>query len=418
MKNKRLINIITTVVFLGIIFSFSFAFVIKPGNISSSKERRYLQTLPVFTFEELKTGKFSSQINEYLNDQFPLRNAFVAVECGAEKLLLKRENNGVLFGRNGQLAVRLFPAYDGKLHEEVNGMAYSPPHTDLFYKDALTAQLGVLNEFSNKLAAKNIPLSVILPPRTIDVAASAFDYPSDNSDKLIAFVREKTQQINLIDIYSEFRERYDNGEYIYYKTDHHWTTLGAYYAYVEVMKSFGMDYYEKEEFDIHAATVSFLGTTFSKSGFSTFSPDTIEYWTLREIPPENFTTIIYKGRTSEVENSFSGFYDFSYLQEKVDIPDEYGLFLSGTNAVTRISLTDGPPRPALMLFKDSFALSLAPFLALHFDIVMLDLAQARDILLAGNTFHADAALVCANLENLVTSGALSQLRNAAGLFSE
>ena len=82
------------------------------------------------------------------------------------------------------------------------------------------------------------------------------------------------------------KERYDNGEYVYYKTDHHWTSLGAYYCYRAIMEHFGLEPYPLESFERETVSDAFYGTTHSKGGFKFVEPDTIEFFSLESIPAE------------------------------------------------------------------------------------------------------------------------------------
>ena len=398
----------TVIIFIGVLFGLAAAFVIKPADGYSAEERRNLQQFPDLTWDGFMNGEFTGSMNEYLNDQFPLRNTFVGFECDIEKILLKRENNDVVFGKNGQLAVRLFSAHDGAAHDST----YTPPLVDFFYEYNVMKQIEVVKKLTESFDKLEIPLSVILPPRTIDVACSAFSYPSENSDKLLDYVSSGLDGDNFINMYDIYRTRYDNGEYVYYKTDHHWTTLGAYYAYCDIMKSFGMDYYTAADFDIHIAADDFYGTTYGKAGNKDISPDTVEYWTLKDDSLDNYSMKVYTG---DEWLNFSGFYDFSYLDTINEGSDKYSMFLSATNQLTLITKNGDEERETLLVIKDSFGHSLAPFLALHFNLVVVDIGKVNDLLSNNkiqNTFDIDKALICYNLENVVTLTSLTKAGNA------
>ena len=409
MKKQKIVSIMTIIIFLGILFGFAIAFVIKPSVSYSAEEKRNLQTFPEFTWQKLKDGEFTEGMNAYLNDQFPLRGWFVNFECGIEQLLLKKENNGGVFGKNDQMAVRLFSAHDGLNHEE----GYVYPYVDFFYKEHVSAQLGIVKSYFKKFDEMQIPFTAILAPRTIDAAASAFDYPSENSDKLISFVREKLKGENYIDLYDNYRALYAKGEYVYFKTDHHWTTLGAYYAYAEVMKAFGMDYYDIDDFDVITASDEFYGTTYAKAGNREISPDTIDYWVLKGDDPGNYTMKIKveaEKNNGEEWKTFSGFYDFDYLDKLFEGSDKYSMFLSSTNGLTFITRNNAENRQTLLLVKDSFGHSLAPFLALHFDLVVVDISMVPN-LVNDYAFEADKVLLCYNLENIIKLKSLSKAAN-------
>lgn len=386
---KKITHIITTVLFLAILFGLAAAFVIIPDKDYSENEKRNLQLFPEFSLEALMDGKFSSEINEYFADQFPLRDAFVSIKALAELSLFKGENNGVLLGENETLAVRTFSIFKDRLNRTDN--------MDHFYNQSVVRQLEALNKFAAEKA--EVPVHVIIPPRVIDVASESFNYPSNVSVSLDALVSTTLSKDLLIPVSPVLKEKYSAGEYVYYRTDHHWTTLGAYYAYVEIMKSFGMeaDIIPRDKFTVNVVADDFYGTTWSKCGFSFVSPDTMEFWSLGN--EDKFTTTIG-------ERSFSGFYDMSYLETM----DKYSAFISGTNDVTLVESNYDEERPVLLLPKDSFANSLVPFLAQHFDLVLVNMAnRMTNISAYAEQYSADRILFVWNAENLITSGNLGNV---------
>lgn len=386
---KKITNIITISLFLAILFGLAAAFVIIPDKNYSENEKRNLQLFPEISLENLLDGKFSSEINEYFADQFPLRDAFVSIKALAELSLLKGENNGVLLGENETLAVRTFSIFKDRLNR-TEGM-------DHFYDNSVKKQLEALNKFASEKAS--VPVHVIIPPRVIDVASESFDYPSNVSVSLDALISETLSEDIYIPLSSVLKEKYSAGEYVYYRTDHHWTTLGAYYAYVEIMRSFGMedDIIPADKFTVNVAADDFYGTTWSKCGFTFVSPDSMEFWSLGN--EDDFTTTIG-------ERSFSGFYDMSYLETM----DKYSAFISGTNDITLVTNNTKTDRPVLLLPKDSFANSLVPFLARHFDLVLVNMAnRMTNISAYAEQYSADRILFVWNAENLITSGNLGNI---------
>ncbi|MBQ3598194.1 MAG: hypothetical protein II987_02885 [Clostridia bacterium] len=386
---KKITNIITIVLFLAILFGLSVAFVAMPDKSYSENEKRNLQLFPEFSLEALMDGKFSSEINEYFADQFPLRDAFVSLKALAELSLFKGENNGVLLGENETLGVRTFSIFKDRLNRIEN--------MDHFYNRSVVKQLEALNKFAAEKA--DVPVHVIIPPRVIDVASESFNYPSNVSVSLDALISSTLSEDIFIPVSPVLKEKYSAGEYVYYRTDHHWTTLGAYYAYVEIMKSFGMEdvIISADKFEVKTAAEDFYGTTWSKCGFSFVSPDTMEFWSLGN--EDNFTTTIG-------ERQFSGFYDMSYLETM----DKYSVFISGTNDVTFVESNYDEERPVLLLPKDSFANSLVPFLAQHFDLVLVNMAnRMTNISAYAKQYSADRILFVWNAENLITSGNLGNI---------
>ena len=391
MKKQKL-HIVTACVFVAFLLAFSVGFWVLPDRSFSAEENRSLRTFPRFTWERLFDGSFSEEINEYFADQFPMRDDFVGLKGIAENALLKGENNGILLGKNGQLAQRLFDVRcaDGRVIADCDG--FDPDHIR-------TAGEAITRVNENL----DIPFTVLLTGRTIDVAASAFSYPREGSDALLDAVRASIGDgVDYVETVPAFRERYDAGESVYYRTDHHWTTLGAYYAYVEVMRSFGMEneILPMERFTRETASNDFYGTAWSAGGMKQVAPDTLELWLLGN---ESEFTVTADGRV------LNGLYSTSYLEKK----DKYSVFLDGTHDVVTVT-REGEERPTLLLLKDSFANSLAPFLARHFDLVLLNLSSTRNdytnLSARVAEYGADRALIVYTLENVITTDKLSRLR--------
>ena len=408
-RNQKFINIFTAAIFVLFVFGFAILFLVKKADAESYTERRKLAQFPSdVSWDDIRDGVFADKMNEYLNDQFPFRDAFVSIKCRMEELLLKRENSGVLIGENGQLAVRLFEASDGESHPKT----YKVPLTDSFFRQNLDGCMNILKKEASVLAENGIQTRVILPPRTVDVACSAFSYPTEKSDELIKAVREDADGLGFIDMYDIFRTRYDKGEYVYYRTDHHWTTLGAYYAYAEIIRSFGEEPYTIEQFEKAVAADDFYGTTASKCGYRESDPDVIEYWTLNDGNTRSFDVGITDNKKGENLTHFDTFYDFSYLKGY----DKYGMFLSGTNPITIIIEKNDPERETVLVLKDSFGHSLVPFLALHYNVVVVDLAKAGDLLADFSSFDISKVIVCFNLENVVTTSNLAMTKYISDLL--
>lgn len=408
MKFNKIIDITTSVLFSVIIFAFAIAFVITPDAEFSQEENRSLTTFPKFTWERLMDGSFSSEINEYFADQFPARNSLVGIKGVTETLFGKGENNGVLLGEDGQLAVRLFTIYKSRL-ERVADMDYFAPETVAQSVDALNAWA----------ASSKVPVATILPPRTVDVAASAFGYPAEISDALQTQLAETiAPEANYIDLLPLMREKYDAGEYVYLRTDHHWTTYGAYIAYTELMKSWGL---EDEILPMDTFSVEtiedFYGTTWSKAGYKFIKPEVIEVWTAGN--EDRFTTSCLSTKqvkgddgkpvaVKEAYKTFSGWLDRSFLTQK----DKYGAFLAGTHNEQTVFMDGGNTgRERLLVVKDSFAHTMVPFLAQHFDLVIINLAaKVSNITDYVEEYGCDRVVVVYNWANLIENNNMAAVK--------
>lgn len=199
---KRMAHLVTLIGFLAVIFGFTLAFWILPDQSFSQEENRSLQRLPRFSLERLASGEFSSQINEYFADQFPLRDALIGIKGGVELALGKGENNGVLLGKDGQIAKRMFSVFgaDGDHGGEL----------DRCYDDHLIKAIAGINRIGE---SSRVPVDVLLTGRTVDVAASAFSYPQDYSDAMLKIIRTQiSSKVNYLDTVPMYRQRYEAGE--------------------------------------------------------------------------------------------------------------------------------------------------------------------------------------------------------------
>ena len=382
---------LTAILFCLVLFGFGIWFWFLPDKTISREENRPLQSLPKLTLSRLASGKFSSELSTYYADQFPLRDSFVGAKALAEIALGKGENNGILLGESGQLArrlLRLAPSY-GDLSSATD--AYDPE--TLSQKTAAIANLA---------KGIGIPTAVLLPARALDVASSAFSYPKEGSEKLLAQLQRELAGVRYGDLNERLKLAYDRGEEVWYKTDHHWTTLGAYYAYRQVMISFGLEeeILPLSSFERSTVSESFYGTLYSASGMKFVDPDRVELFLSGR---EDDYLVIADGK------ELLGLYTLDALFGK----DHYSIFLDGTHDCVTVTRKDGEARPILLVFKDSFANSLAPFLAEHFDLVLLNLSSARidfdDPAALVEQYGASRLLLVWSVENLLTSDKLPRL---------
>lgn len=378
-------ELVTVIIFCLVVGVLAVSFWIIPDKAFSEQENRNLEQFPSFSADSFFSGGFSKAINVYYADQFPLRDSFVSLKSQSELLFLKGENNGVLYNKN-QLAVKDFNAYQSRIKITEN--------TDRIYLDSLKAQLKSVDKLGESL---DVPLVTVLPPRTVDIADSVFLYDRPDGDKPFELMNELSEKTGYIDTLSLLRPKYESGEYVYYRTDHHWTTAGAYYTYCEIMKQLGREdkIIPRDRFEIEAVQ-DFSGTTAGRANFPIYNKDVLEIW---HLPDDNDYEIIADG---ELKN---GFYNRDYLVTS----DKYSVFLDGTHDITTIK-KKGEERETLLVAKDSFANCLIPFLAREFDIVAVNLATNTFISAYAENYEADAVLIVFNTENIITTGHLGNLK--------
>jgi hypothetical protein len=157
-----------------------------------------------------------------------------------------------------------------------------------------------------------------------------------------------------------------------------------------------------ESFQKETVSTDFWGTFASASGFHFVKPDSVELWLLGN---EDDFLVTTDGRILD-----GGLYNRAHLSGN----DKYSIFLDGTHDVVTVTKKDGQNRPTLAIFKDSFANSVAPFLAQHFDLVLYNLSSPRtdytDVTAYTGTCNADYALVLYTLGNVIETDKMNRLR--------
>ncbi|MBE6633687.1 MAG: hypothetical protein E7620_05005 [Ruminococcaceae bacterium] len=382
---------LTSLCFLGLIFTGFLLLLFGEDRAFSEQENRALQTRPRFTLEGLLSGTVERQTEERYGDQLPGRDRLIGWKGLMEIALGKGENNGILLGKDGRLArgggELLFA--NGERFFECDG--YDPAHVANACAGIVRAHEALGDRFL-----------AVLTGRNLDIAASAFAYPRAHGIGLEAQLNRELAEVPRAEVISSLRERFQMGEEVYYRTDHHWTTLGAYYAYREVMTRLGLEaeILPMETFRRVGAASSFRGSLWSAGGMRWVKPDSLELWLAGN---ESELTVTADGRP------LPGLYAEEWLSRK----DCYSVFLDGTHDIVTVE-KKGEDRPRMLLLKDSFANSLAPFLAQHFDLVLLNLSSSRrdftDLTRRVEEWDADYCLLVYTLENLLSTDKLSRLR--------
>ncbi len=396
-RESRFENILVTVLVMGFIFLFAVAFWIVPDRDFSEEENTTLSSFPEFTVDGFLHGDFTADFGTYMADQFPCRNFFIGLKALSETVQLKGQNNNVIIGADGYLIAR----------------------SDYPDEKMLETNLKALGRFVPIAEDNGIDCTVAFAGRKMDVCEEVIPdlYGSYYSDRIFGILDEKCADKGID--YMNLRDTLCNTDedYLYYKNDHHWTSLGAYYAYREVISALGGTPYELSDFTIETATEEFFGTTWSSAGVKWVGGDTIQYF--RWDGDENLTMKIesprYEYKNAEkIEEDGKSYDTFKtcYIREMLDTKDKYASFLGGNNNGYVEIRMEGEERETLVLVRDSFADSLAPFLARHYDLVLLDLrTSAPDTIAICKELGAAKLLALYNMETLTTSNDLGKLNN-------
>lgn len=333
MKNKT--SFITITVCVLVVALLAVAFFALPDKELSQKENRTLAQLPTLSYDNLLSGEYTADLAEYISDQFPARDAFVSIKAYSELLLGKGENNGVIYAKNNILVAR-----------------------DEITKNNFQDNIQAIRDFSESV---NIPVCLGILPRSVDVFSEYLPsaYPHNNDLELWQdfYTQAKEIGVNAPNLYDVLCEGNN-----YYRTDHHYNIYGAYETYSLLGKQLDYVPYDKEFFKTETVSQNFCGTSMRASGFYLAPKDEI---ILMRYDGDSGYNIAADGKDISL-------YDMS----KCDTADQYAVFLGGNHA--RVDIKNGEDRQKLLVIRDSFADSLAPFLALHYDLVMIDLRYYAD----------------------------------------
>lgn len=308
----------------------------------SPVEKRELQTRPEISITKVLDGRFQKKYESYLRDQFPGRDHWVSFQTDMELFMGKNEIHNVYIGKNHYLL------------EHYTEKEFDPQQ--------ISKNLQALEKFVGK-TKQNADVHVMMVPTKSWVLREKLPAfaPHYKEQKFYDALQQKLEKEDVLISVEPVLDAHKEEE-IYYRTDHHWTTLGAWYAYEQYTKAVGGDLQRaqgKKKF--RCISKDFYGTTYAKINYAR-QADKIEIY-----EPADTLRVVY----NMGEKKTKTLYDFSFLKTA----DQYSVFTGGNQAVLEITggIKNGK---TLLLIKDSFANSILPFLAEDYEkLVVVDLRQ-------------------------------------------
>ena len=308
----------------------------------SPVEKRELQTRPEISITKVLDGRFQKKYESYLRDQFPGRDHWVSFQTDMELFMGKNEIHNVYIGKNHYLL------------EHYTEKEFDPQQ--------ISKNLQALEKFVGK-AKQNADVHVMMVPTKSWVLREKLPAfaPHYKEQKFYDALQQKLEKEDVLISVEPVLDAHKEEE-IYYRTDHHWTTLGAWYAYEQCTKAVGGDLQRaqgKKKF--RCISKDFYGTTYAKINYAR-QADKIEIYE----PADKLRVVYNMG-----EKKTKTLYDVSFLKTA----DQYSVFTGGNQAVLEITggIKNGK---TLLLIKDSFANSILPFLAEDYEkLVVVDLRQ-------------------------------------------
>ncbi len=316
-----------------------------PEKSFSETENRYLADFPEFNIDTVLSEEFMNGFEEYFSDRFIMREEWINIKNNFDRLLGKKEIKDIF-------------TEDGRMMEAWKG----------WDEKSVSENLDAMKKFADVHAENEQKIYFMLSPNAQEIykdTLPAFCGAADQKS-FIDMCYGISDNITPIDIYSCLYSA--RNDYIFYRTDHHWTSGGAFLAYRDAGEYMGFTPYSIDKFNIEHASDTFRGTLYSQTLDNSIKPDIIDFYIPVTGEPK-LTLTAGSGENSETRDSL-------YFREYIDKKDKYSSFLGLNVPVIEINteLSEDNDKGSLLIFKDSYANSLIPFLVNHYSkITVLDL---------------------------------------------
>lgn len=382
-NNQLMANRFMTIGFLAVISSLLLVFLLTPSKGYSELENRYLQELPKFSLERLLSKDFNDEFETYIADQFPMRDEWLGVKAKVEEMRLQQENNGIYKGKDGYLFEKFDEPDWSKIDRyltAINKLASTNPDvrvTLMLVPNSIALNRDKLPAFAAYYPQERVSAYVaegLLPEINY---LNGFDFlglSQAERDELFSRL-DLTDPVNEI-AGKETSDKETSGNkgnekmldsYLYFKTDHHWTTYGAYLAYLAYAESQGYPGRGLDEFRIERMAENYLGSFHSRGLFANLEGDNFDVM----VPVRDQVVKLY---VHDDESDYETWYFPDHLVKK----DKFPYYYNGVHAWMSLSsqLEETEIRQdSLLVIKDSYAHNLLPFLAL--DIPEIDVLDMR-----------------------------------------
>ena len=317
-----------------LVFGFSVVNLFFPKRTQLELENRKAAQFPAFSVSALLGGSWQNGFSRWMQDQFALRDTWVNTQRAADEILFqKTEEGGILLGKGHWMFTKLFTVDDATQKQ-------------------LAKNVQAVSDFAanhpGKVTFLLAPSASVIYPEELPAGAPMVD---ENAmlDEIFSAVGQNADVLDLRPVFTA-----DKDEYLYFKTDHHWTPNGAYHAYEQFCALKGLTPFDRDAHESVTVT-GFQGTHYSATRLWNVEDDEITYY-----PLQNPMTIYritgeaaYEPETTE--NLIN--------TAKFDTRDKYAAFLDGNNGY---SVIEGDGEGSILVVKDSYANSFIPYLTANY----------------------------------------------------
>lgn len=383
------VRIIITIVFIGFFVLISGVSLIIKDREFSPNENRYLAEVPELSWDNIMSGKFQDGLEDYLRDQVCFRDGWITVKTGIQKACGDTDIGGAYVGKDGYDFEKITPEDVDEKQVDRNIKAVE----DFFMTASETID-------KQKLSFLLVPTSGLVMQEKLPKNARLFDQA-----KYIDQVQKAMKDYNFVDVRDTLMDH--NDEYIYYKTDHHWTSAGACLAYDAWSERTGGEVEKEDGLAKNVVSDKFRGSLYSKILDADSAYD--EIWTYGLQKDEAFGS---KDCTVTIDEKqqLDSIYDDEKLQEK----DKYAYFLGGNYGQVHIQNQKAASKAKgknILIIKDSFANSFVPFVTQDYEnIYIVDLRYYNGDMKAYLQEHEITdVLVLYNVSNFISDRNIHKL---------
>lgn len=373
MTNKK-----TTGITFIILLIISIVLLVK-GNDGTNTENRATYTMPEFTRKTFLSGEFSTGTENFLNDHISNRNElieisqqvvdFMGIESPAGKVIRSDMDLGTGVKQSSDLLVANYTIMEMFAEQKSCAQAYTK----------------AVNSYAEKLS-DDIKLYLMLVPTQLEFMEPMYSNLQDSQlqeiKSIYSSVSDRVQTINVYDVLKSHSD-----EYIYFRTDHHWTMRGAYYAYASFCEQTNQEYVDANTLkrDLIPGFIGYL-YAFAKTKELAKYPDVIEWFNTNEAGNMTWKTVSF----DEDNNPFV--YD-SVLFDKTH--NNYDFFLGADHPLACYTNNNLPDGKTIIVICDSYANAFAPWLMNNYKNVVLinPRSYSANLSYAIETYKPDEVMV-------------------------
>lgn len=374
---KKILQYPIAVLFALFISVFFLVDVFNSDRAFSEFENTSLAQKPAFSWSSFVDGSFGSKYVKYINEQFLGRDNWISMKAVADMGLGRIESHGVTYGDDHYLMEKL------EIVEDQNYPANAG--TNIVKQTSLDRSNGMVSSF---LQMYDQPITFSLVPNSYAILEDEVPTGFPGADQqaytqqIYRTLSEADDQLEIVDFSDALSQHKD--EYIYYRTDHHWTTLGAYYAYVAYCEQKSLTPVSLEELEENKVE-DFYGTFYSKAKRPSQPADTITWY---DVDVDEFAFVAnlqqdkqlaQLGEVVQEDGLELLRVDSMMDRRKFEVRDKYAAFMWGNSGYVKIKSSHNlnhqeGKTSRLLLFKDSYVNSMIPYLTYNYDeIIVVDL---------------------------------------------